>query len=79
MQIYISENKEFYYQGQVLNCFDSLGNYLGQERINKFKTHKRRKNKNEIYLCVNMQSLEYKSKNYTIDVANLKYYKKSFN
>lgn len=79
MQIYISEEGEFYYQGQILYCFDSLGNYLGQERIKKFITHKKRKNKNQKYLCVNMQSLEYKSKNYTINVENLKYYRKSFN
>lgn len=79
MQIYISENREFYYQGQILNCFDSLGHYIGQERITKFIVHKRRKNKNQKYLCVNMQSLEYKSKNYTLNVDDLKYYKKSFN
>lgn len=79
MQIYISEDREFYYQGQILYCFDALGNFIGQERITKFIVHKSRKNKNLEYLCVNMQSLKYKSKNYTLNVDNLKYYKKFFN
>ena len=67
MQIYITENKEFYYIGQRLIYYDTV------VIIEKFIKHKR-KNTKENYLCVNLKDIEYKTVNYTVNVENLKYY-----
>ena len=75
-QIYISETKEFYYQNQILQNFDIHNNFIEFVKINKFIEHNR-KNK-EKYLCVNINSLTYKSKKWTLGIECLgKYYKGS--
>lgn len=71
MQIYITENGEFYYTGQKLIYYDRVC------EINKFIQHNRIKTK-EKYLCVNLKDLGYKTVNYTINVEYLKNYKKLF-
>ena len=69
IKIYISEFKEFYYEGQILSENDIYNNFLGHVIINKFIIHKR-KNK-EKYLCVNLNSLIYKTKNWTLNIECL--------
>ena len=69
IKIYISEFKEFYYEGQILSEYDIYNNFLGHVIINKFIIHKR-KNK-EKYLCVNLNSLIYKTKNWTLNIECL--------
>lgn len=68
MQIYITENKEFYYIGQRLIYYDTV------VIIEKFIKHKR-KNTKEKYLCVRLRDTKFKTVNYTLNVDNLKYYK----
>lgn len=72
MQIYISETKKIYYEGQKLTRYDLHGEFIEHVKINKFIIH-RRKDKSK-YICVNIQSLKYKTKNLTINTDDLKYY-----
>ena len=67
LQVYISETKEIYYQNQILGEYDMHNNFLRYVKINKFIVHKKKKNK-ERYLCVNINDLEYKTKNYTVKI-----------
>ncbi len=69
IRIYISEFKEFYYEGQILSEYDIYNKFLGNVRINKFIEHTR-KNKLK-YLCVNLNSLIYKTKNWTLNIECL--------
>ena len=69
IQIYISETKEIYYQNQILKEYDLNNNFLGYVKINKFISHKRKNN--EKYLCVNLNSLIYNTKNWTLNVDYL--------
>ncbi len=61
MNFYIAEDRGFYYEGQILSHYDTHGNFLEFVKINKFIKHKG-------YLAVNFQSLEYKTKNWTLNV-----------
>jgi len=68
-QYYFSEEKKFYYQGQILREYDWHGNFIRYVKINKFTKHKK-------YLGVNLQDLKYKTKNMTLNADVLsKYYK----
>lgn len=69
-QIYISETGEKYYKGEKLKEYDLHGSFLEYVKINKFIKHKK-------YLAVNFNSLEYKTKNWTLNVDCLgKLYRK---
>ena len=67
---YISEKREFYYEGLNLNRYDMHGNILDIVRINKFITHYNKKTK-QPYFCVNVNDLIYKTKNMTYNVSYL--------
>lgn len=68
-QVYISETGKYYYKNQILKKYDLNGGFLEYVKINKFIKHKK-------YLGVNLQSLEYKTKNITLNVDLLgKFYK----
>lgn len=74
-KVYISEYKKFYYEGEVLKRYDMHNQFLEDVKINKFIQHKRKEDK-QLYLCVNFESLIYKSKNWTLNVNVLdKYYR----
>ena len=65
MKILITENKEFYYEGDILKQYDVHGQFLQYVKINKFIIHKREDGTK--YFCVNFNSLIHKSKNWTLN------------
>ena len=67
MQFYISEKGKVYYKGQTLTNYDET--FI----INKFIIHNHRKSKGQ-YLCVNLNSSIYKTKNWTLNVDLLESY-----
>ena len=70
IQIYISETGEYYKNGEILKEYDLHSSFLEYVKINKFIKHKN-------YLAVNFNSLEYKTKNWTLNVDFLgKLYRK---
>lgn len=70
-QCYITEDGKMYKNDDVVQ--DQFGHTY---TIVKFINHKRRKNKKENYLVVRLQSLEYKTKAYSIPVEVLENYTK---
>lgn len=70
-QYYINENGEIYKNDDVIR--DEYGNMYS---IVKFINHKKRKNKNENYLVAMLQSLEHKSKVFSVPVELLENYAK---
>ena len=70
-QCYITENGKKYKNDDVVQ--DEFGNTY---KIVKFINHKKIKNKKENYLVVNLQSLEYKSKVFSVPVELLENYVK---
>lgn len=60
-QVYVTEDGEFYYQNEILENYDLHGNFLGYAKINKFIKHKK-------YWAVNFNSLEYNTKNWTLNI-----------
>ena len=62
MQFYITENFEIFKIGDIV--YDNLDSY----KIIKFIVHHKRKNYNDIYLCVNLQNLSKKSVKFTVPV-----------
>ena len=70
-QFYINENFKIYTNDDVIQ--DKFGHAY---TIVKFINHKRRKNKKENYLVVRLQSLEYKTKFFSIPVELLETYNK---
>ena len=70
-QSYITEN------GKIYNSEDVIQDQFGHTyKIIKFINHKKIKNKKENYLVVNLQSLEYKSKVFSVPVELLEKYVK---
>ena len=63
MQFYINENLEIYFVDQIL--INTINDEL--VIIKKFINHHHR-NKKGIYLCVNLQSVKYKTKDFTVPV-----------
>ena len=70
-QYYINENGEIYKNDDVIR--DEYGNMYS---IVKFINHKKRKSKNENYLVAMLQSLEHKSKAFSVPVELLENYAK---
>lgn len=71
--LFISYGRFFYYneyglfyEGQELENYDYMGNYLGNVILNKFIIHYNKENK-EPYICFNF-SFKGKKKSYTFDV-----------
>lgn len=69
IDLFITENKEFYFSGEILKQYDMHGQILQYVKINKFIVHKRKDGTK--YFCVNFNSLIYKSKNWTLNVEVL--------
>lgn len=67
---YISEKREFYYEGLNLKRYDMHGNFLDIVKINKFILHYHKKTR-QPYFCVNVNDLNYKTKNITYNVSYL--------
>ncbi len=63
-QVYISETGDYYRKGEILKEYDLHENFLGYVKINKFIKHKK-------YLSVNIQSMQYKTKNWSLNVKYL--------
>lgn len=70
-QYYITEDGKMYKNDDVIQ--DQFGHTY---TIVKFINHKRRKNKKENYLVVRLQSLEYKTKIFSLPVELLENYTK---
>lgn len=67
---YIDETKEFYYEGLNLVRYDMHNMPIDMVVINKFFIHYNKKTK-EPYICVNVNSLEYKTKNFTYNTKDI--------
>ena len=70
-QYYITEKGKIYKNDDIVQ--DQFGHTY---TIVKFINHKRRKNKKENYLVVRLQSLEYKTKIFSLPVELLENYTK---
>lgn len=70
-QFYINEDFKIYTNNDIVQ--DKFGHIY---TIVKFINHKKIKNKKENYLVVKLQSLEYKTKNFSIPVELLETYNK---
>lgn len=67
---YIDELGDFYYEGLILNHYDMHDNFIERVVINKFILHYYKDTKKP-YFCVNVNSLKYKTKNFTFYIEYL--------
>lgn len=65
MKIYFNEKRDFFYEGQIVTEFDIHGSIIEDVKINKFFLHYK-KDKTP-FVCVNFNSLQHKTKNWTLD------------
>ena len=72
MRFYISENRFFYYEGQILDYYDIHNSYVATYEIKSFVVH-RRKDKTK-YLSVRLQNVSKTYDKITIKVDLLDLY-----
>lgn len=75
LKAYVTEKGEIFIEGEILMNYDRHGTFIEYVKINKFIEHK--KKDGQKYLCVNFQSIQYATKNWTLNIDCLgKNYKK---
>lgn len=76
MRIFLTRNNILYGEGDIVSQFDYKGRFLANVNINRFIVHYKN---NLPKLYVNFNSLEFRTKNWTLPVSYLDtYYKKFF-